>query len=212
MRDFLASLPPPIKALAFFGCLSVLTSCATPQKQAELTPELRPFEGYWRLHDEIGTIQISTCEKDNQKICGQLIQFQGKTNDRDFSNPDFWAWGQKVCGSQILHDLQYNQRSKTLTGFVYIREKGKVFNIEAWPRHTGRLEVLIYEGTSINESVDIAINAALGNLPDMLSSADYLFRLTAGKEITGELAHWKKVISPLDRCDTPQREKWKINK
>lgn len=179
--------------------MAALAGCAaTPEMPSGRTDAAT---GFWRLPDNQGVIELVRCEARADALCGRLVAHDGPDNARDYSHPDVWAWGERVCGSQVVFDARVQPETGVWQGRVYVRAEGAIYHAEIAAAGPDRLDVLLYEGASVDEGVSVAIGAAMGNLPDPVDLGYLAVRAAAGRELLAREQVWRRIDAVPGRCD-----------
>lgn len=190
----------PASALA----VAVLAGCAantTPGPKAAAPPG--PLEGFWRLADQTTVVHVAPCELGRPPLCGRLLVFEGDQQARDYLSPGFFAWGQRLCGSDMLSRIEPASETGVYEGAYYAPDEGQHYNLMLTRKDAASLEARIYLGASVDEAVDMAVGTALGSAPSALAGLSFVTRASVGKELLGETQVWHRVDEPSDRCDRP---------
>lgn len=189
-----------VMALALLiALMAALAGCAaTPDMPSGRTDAVT---GFWSLPDGQGVIEVLRCETRADALCGRLVAHDGPDDARDYSHPDFWAWGERVCGSQVVFDARAQPEAGVWKGRVYVRAEGAVYHAEIAAAGRDRLDVLLYEGASVDEGGSVAIGAAMGNLPDPIDLGYLAVRAAAGRELLAREQVWRRIDAVPGRCD-----------
>ena len=182
----------------------LVAACATTvetESSDKTVPD--PIKGYWRFSDQVTTIMIDECASKAGRLCGLLIGFDGEASARNFETSDFNRWGERKCRSQVLQIVPDPERPSSYTGRVQDHSDGQTYAIELTLRSTGLLEAHTFLSVSLDETVGMAADAALGGAPSILDTTSYLARAFAGKELHSEIERWRRISIPHQRCDRP---------
>lgn len=185
--------------------LTLLVAACSTTVEPNLSTHIErdPIEGFWRFSDRSTTLLIERCMSDPRKFCGLLIEFDGEADTRDFDTSDFNKWGERKCRSNVLEIAPDPTRPGFYVGKIQDPLEGQVYAIELNQRSNGILEAHTFLSVSIDETVDIAIESALGSSPSIFNAGSYLVRALAGKELHSEVERWRRMSLPLERCDRP---------
>lgn len=178
-----------------------LASCATTK--ADKAPEERAshmIEGYWSVGETRNVIHVRACKDDEDKLCGHLVEFDGEKNDRDYLHPSWFLWGQKLCDSLIVADLEQSAEEQIFSGTIYDPDEGQVYNLIVLLKTSDQIETRAYMGASIDEAISLGIGALTGDV-GVFSTLSFLTRAGIGKEHLGENVEWRRHDGALNRCD-----------
>lgn len=190
-----------LKAVLLGLWLSALAACATSPSSGEPSERMpHMIEGYWAMGDAQNVIEMRPCKDDEQKLCGHLIEFAGGKDDRDYLHPGFLSWGQKLCDSLIVADLEQTEEPQIYTGTIYNPDEGQVYALIILVKSHDLIESRIYMGASIDEAISLSIGALTGDV-GIFSTLSFLTRAGIGKEHLGETNQWTRHASAIDRCD-----------
>ncbi|MFP3385358.1 DUF2147 domain-containing protein [Tritonibacter sp. SIMBA_163] len=175
-------------------------ACAASDQEGEIVARaISPLEGYWTLSDAPNTVLIEPCETGSEKLCGRLVVFEGDPSARDAFNPDLFAWGQKICNSVVISDLEATKEPQSYTGRFYDPGEGEDLNLIISMTSHNVIEARAYYGASIDEAVDLGVAAATGELP-VFATVSYATRAIIGKKHLGETFSWVRTAQPQQLC------------
>ncbi|WP_291078145.1 DUF2147 domain-containing protein [Hyphomonas sp.] len=186
------------------GFLVVLTialsACATsPVTNESQTRAVHPIEGIWRIDDAASYIEIRPCKNDTEKLCGHLIAFDGNPKARDYLHPSWLHWGQKLCGSLIVADLEQSEAAQIYRGTLYDPNEGQVYNLIVLAKSRDEIEARIYLGASIDEAIGLGVGALSGDT-GIVSLLSFFTRAGIGREHLGETVQWRRASYPIETC------------
>jgi hypothetical protein len=197
-----------IGSLSLGICLfltGTLGACATHAPQGEVTPAVRnadPIEGTWRVGLSRTEIIIEPCEGGPEdELCGRLVAYEGEADQRDYANPDWLAWGQRLCGAVIVTQLKRKEDENLYAGYLYAPESGDTLYLELSMFMPSRISAKSFYGADLEEAVDLGISALLGGAPSAYDILWLLTRATIGEEALGETQEWARVESAGRSCD-----------
>ena len=161
------------------------------------------IEGFWRLENGTSVVEIAPCRVGRKPLCGRLIAFEREPTDRDYLTSDFMSWGQRLCRSEVVTDIEVSRDERVYSGSYYAPHEGTNYNLMLLRKDNDTVEARIYLGASLDEVIDLAIGSALGSAPSLFTSLSFLTRAGVGKELLGETVDWHRVHQPEGRCDRP---------
>lgn len=169
---------------------SVLTGCAIVPSASPHPAALEPITGLWRLPDQQGWIELTACAERSDELCGALVGFDGDPDSRDFSHPDLWSWGERICGSRVVQGAEYDAEGQVWRGAVYWRAEARVLHAELRQADSDTINVVLFEGADLEEGLSMAVSAALGSPPDPLDLGYYSIRAALGREALSQSQTW----------------------
>lgn len=182
----------------------LLTACSTAIDPAPSSQKDRDLiEGYWRFSDRLTTISIERCASGIAKLCGLLIAFDGERTARNYETSDLSRWGERRCRSEVIVVDPDPERDGLYVGRIQDPSSGQTYAVELTLRSKSVLEAHTFLSVTLDETVDMALHAALGRAPTLIDTGSYIARTLAGKELHSEVERWRRISLPHQRCDRP---------
>ena len=165
------------------------------ERQAELV------EGWWRIGGTGTEIVIRSCEQGKRDdLCGRLVAFDGNLDQRDYANPDWLAWGRRLCGAVIISALRREEAEGVYSGRLYDPDSGDTLQLELRLHDSSEIQAKSFYGADIEEAADLGISALLGGVPSVYDVAWLLTRAVAGEEALNETQTWTRVDGVSGSC------------
>lgn len=175
---------------------AALTACASSAAITTPPPALERISGLWRLPDDQGWVELGPCPERNDQLCGALVGFEGDHSARDYNHPDFWAWGERLCGVSVLESALFDDETGVWRGHAYWREEGHILDAELIQIQPDTLGVLLFDGADLDEGISMAVAALLGSAPDPFDLAYYAARVRLGQDVLSQTQEWKREAPP----------------
>ena len=187
---------------ALVTACAILCGCATPASPPVQSEHIERLSGVWRLPQEQGWVDLGPCPDAPDQLCGALTGFDGDPEARDFNHPDFWSWGERLCGAAVLQSATLDAEAGVWRGHVYWRAEGQILDAELTQTDDDTLEVLLFEGADLDEGVSMAVSTLLGSPPDPIDLTYYSVRAAIGRDALSQSQHWYRETPPANSLCT----------
>lgn len=191
----------PVASIALLVMACILQGCASTPEQnvnGEAEAATHAIEGHWAIGDTGSVVEIQPCANSDGTLCAHLTAFDGDPDARDFLQPRWLSWGQRLCNSLLVEDLAYSDETRLYTGTFYDPDDGEYYRLVMLPKSVDEVAVRVFMGADAGEAISLGINSLTGNV-GILSTLSLIARASLGREHLGENIAWRRT-TPSDHC------------